>query len=1084
MKKIKLVLKAILFCVAAALSMGIAQAQPWPWPNDNAPFGTNGNFINNWSFELPAQTTKIQTGFDGVTNWFSNTNFVGSDTGIETGTGCYEGTRQAFLKDSDGIHIKQTTSHIIQQGECFLVSVGLKNEFVNDVNMNKIDGWISVSLFYGGTTNSEGITFTTNNILVHPSPNNNNNLATDFTNYFFGVITDQVPVTAIGTNVGIDIWQTSSQLNTNVTMAWIAVDGVVVISTNGIPPLAGGMVMAPANWGWGGETVTITEGASGSSLFFQWQTDGGGGGSLTNIPSGADGVTGDNTNKIIVVTSTNIGSYKYRVIITNSLGMVTSPVTPYTVRGRTRPFITQNIGTLENGPVTNIFAFNGSVVNLYAAFDGVPPITNQWTFGATTIADATNNLYTLNNVQDPASVGWYQYSSTNFLGNSNTMSAHLTVLAKPGAPTNVGTNMYVNCVMTNNPWAYWKFEETNDTINQSMQAYDYSGNNFDATYGTNCFDGAETLVYVGAGYHGPRAWSIENTHYEGFPPTNGCAGMGGDAKTAVPNGYLSVPPLNLNTNAVTFTMWIYPKSAAIPSSAGLFMNRNGSDAAGVGFGTTTNALGTPCLTYTWNSNSAATYGWNSGLFPVAGSWSFVACVVTPTNTSMYLYNARGAATNLLKSVFVMTNNPEAFGGIGATRLGGDSQDGDSRRTFAGEMDEVAIFNNSMSEGQIQDLFLRSLGITTGVAPSITTQPASHTTIYNGTTLQLSVVAGGIPSPTYQWQYTTDSGATWANVADIPNTIIGSTSNVLIMNSYPIPLYISINNFQVTVQNSSGSITSAPIANVTVLSIPGNANGGLWTVNYAFATTNGGGLGNPFIGRGVLGTGTYWNALGTNGASQVTNTASFLDNGSTVSGINFTSQTGDSVGLTSSLYRGVPTNNLLLDTFATLGSVTPTPFVFSPIPNGKYNLAVYACVGSWLDRAASITVLTNGVSAGTKGLTNVQDSVFATIDNLAIYTNLLVMNQKLEVDIVFLPTAAHTNTDSGEADFNGAQLQLLKYAPAITNLNMATHTLSWRGGGLYHATNVLGTWETNPFVSPFTFTPTGHMQFFRIYNPTF
>jgi hypothetical protein len=678
----------------------------------------------------------------------------------------------------------------------------------------------------------------------------------------------------------------------------------------------------------------------------------------------------------------------------------------------------------------------------------------------------------------------YQYLGTNFFGNTNTSKATLTVMPKQGAPANVGTNMYVNCVMTNNPWAYWKFEETNDTINQSMQAYDYSGNNFDATYGTNCFDGAETLVYVGSGYHGPRAWSIENTHYAGFPLTNGCAGMGGDAKAAVPNGYLSVPPLNLNNNAVTFTMWIYPKSAAIPSSAGLFMNRNGSDAAGVGFGTTTNALGTPCLTYTWNSNSAATYGWNSGLFPVAGSWSFVACVVTPTNTSMYLYNVQGAATNLLKSVFVMTNNPEAFGGIGATRLGGDSQDGDSRRTFAGEMDEVAIFNNSMSEGQIQDLFLRSLGITTGVAPSITTQPASHTTIYNGTTLQLSVVAGGIPNPTYQWQYTTDNGATWANVTDIPNSIIGSTSNVLIMNSYPIPLYASINNFQVTVQNSSGSITSAPIANVTVLSIPGNVNGGLWTVNYAFATTNGGGLGNPFIGRGVLGTGTYWNALGTNGASQVTNTASFLDNGSTVSGINFTSQAGVAVGVTSSLWRGVPTNNLLLDTFATLDSVTPTPFVFSPIPNGKYNLAVYACVGSWLDRAASITVLTNGVSAGTKGLTNVQDSVFATIDNLAIYTNLLVMNQKLEVDIVFLPTAAHTNTDSGEADFNGAQLQLLKYAPAITNLNMATHTLSWRGGGLYHATNVLGTWETNPFVSPFTFTPTGHMQFFRIYNPTF
>ena len=52
MKKIKLVLKATLFCLAAVLSMSLAQAGPYgPWLNDNAPFGTNGNVILNWSFE-------------------------------------------------------------------------------------------------------------------------------------------------------------------------------------------------------------------------------------------------------------------------------------------------------------------------------------------------------------------------------------------------------------------------------------------------------------------------------------------------------------------------------------------------------------------------------------------------------------------------------------------------------------------------------------------------------------------------------------------------------------------------------------------------------------------------------------------------------------------------------------------------------------------------------------------------------------------------------------------------------------------------------------------------------------------------
>jgi hypothetical protein len=449
---------------------------------------------------------------------------------------------------------------------------------------------------------------------------------------------------------------------------------------------------------------------------------------------------------------------------------------------------------------------------------------------------------------------------------------------------------------------------------------------------------------------------------------------------------------------------------------------------------------------------------------------------------MYMYYINGASTNLLKSVFAITNNPEAFGGIAATRLGGDSGGGDGR-TFAGAMDEVAVFTNSMSENQIQDLFLKALGGLTGLAPSITTQPANTTTLYAGTTLQLSVVAGGIPNPTYQWQYSADKGATWTSFADDAGIgVSGATSNILTITGFPAISWVARTNFQLIVTNNYGSVTSS-LANIIVLRIPGNSNG-LWTVNFAITTTNGGGLGTPFNGRGVLGMGSYWNALGTNGASQVTNTTTLWDDGATVSGINFQSQAGVNVGVTSSLYRGVPTNNLLLDTYATFSSVTPTPLVFSPIPNGRYNLALYGCVGNWLNRATKFTVFTNGVSAGSKGLTNLQDSAFVAGDNLAVFTNLLVMNQHLEVDIVFLPCPLNTNTASGEADFNGAQLQLIKYAPAITNFNPLTRTLSWQGGILSSATNIMGPWQTNSFTSPFTMNPTGHMQFFRIYNPTF
>jgi hypothetical protein len=140
------------------------------------------------------------------------------------------------------------------------------------------------------------------------------------------------------------------------------------------------------------------------------------------------------------------------------------------------------------------------------------------------------------------------------------------------------------------------------------------------------------------------------------------------------------------------------------------------------------------------------------------------------------------------------------------------------------------------------------------------------------------------------------------------------------------------------------------------------------------------------------------------------------------------------------------------------------------------------VGNWLNRAIKFTVYTNGLVAGTASMTNLQDVLFLPNDNTAVFTNLLVLNSSLEVDMVYLPCPANTNALSGECEFNGAQLQLLKYAPQVTNMNMTTHSLGWVSGGLFRSTNVLGPWVTNPGVSPITFTPTGYMQFYRVYNP--
>ena len=1101
MKKIKLVLKTALFCLAAVLSMGIAQAQSYwttNWVNDNAPFGTNGNLINNWSFELPG-TVKIQSGFDTVPYWFSDeAGFTGNDSGIQGGTipansnveDSYDGTWDAFTRADQGFHARQTTGYVIQQGDCFLVSVASKGEWINDVNWTKIDGYLSVMLYYGGTADvvvgganqtvgTVGTPFFTNTFVIHPAPGGGSHTThTDWTNYFFGVITNSIPTNAIGHIIGIDVWQSTTQYNANADGAqcWLDFDGVVLIPTNGIPPIAAPVVLTPTNSVWGGDTLTFSENCFGSlPMAYQWQTDGGSGGAMNDI----DGATLTN---LVVTAPTTPGTNKYQVIMTNNNGSVTSAVVFYVVRGLAAPAITQDTGTAEFGPITNLFAFIGGNVDLYAASDGAPTITNQWDIntgsGYVTIAGATNYLRVLTNVQTSAD-GYYLLGATNAIGSSNSTPAYLTALVVPAAPSSNGTtNMYAYCVYTNHPWAYWRFEETTNTLTNSMQAYDYSGHNFDATYGNSdgtsgagCKDGGESLA---AGIYGPG----HGDNLSGFPSRNGCATLANGKN----NGCLTAPPLNLNTNTVTFTMWIYinPNDNLITAYTGLLMNRNGSDAAGIGFGgnVTTNDYGVTGVSiaelgYTWNSNSASTYGWHSGLYPAVSTWNFVACTITPSNTTMYLYFVGQDAqlntvTNLFKAAHTVTNAVEAFSG-GRTWIGSDNYN--NGNTFDGYIDEVAVFTNALTEAQIQDLYLRSLGLVTGIAPVFTAQP-TNTTIFQNQTLTLTATASGVPSPWYQWQY--ESGTTWSSMGS--SASIMPNASTLVYSNWTST---SVTNFRCTATNLYGAATSS-VAVVTTLPIV-NYNKGLWTVNFAVATTSHGGPGTPYVGRGLLGTNTYWNALGGN---PFENATSLRDDGSTHSGV-MIGVTNASVGTFSSLGDDSPMDNALLDQYAQIvDTVNGMNFFFTQVPNGRYNLALYGCTAAYADRGAGFTVYTNGVSAGTQWITNKQDTYFLPYDNAVVYTNLVVTNGMLQVnESIALATPAHTS--STEADFNGAQLELITYGPNVLSLtNSGTNlVLTYAGGFVLQSTNVTGPWTTNTTVGAgaVTINPTGQLKFYRVWT---
>ena len=1086
--------KTALFCFVMALGVTLAQAQPYwqtnGWPNDNAPFGTNGNVIENWSFELPPNTD-ISTGFDTVPYWFSSPHQTFSSTSGMDSTGGEappDGLGTCWETCSDLCHVRQTTSHIIQQGDCFLFGMWIKNEWVYTAGWIHTDAYMTVVLYYGGTTDvvvnganqtigTLGTPFFTNTFVIHPAPNPSHTIQSDWTNYFFGVITNWIPANAIGQPIGIDFWDSTTNYNPNDDpfQTWLNFDGVILIPTNGIPPIAAPVVLTPTNSVWGGDTLTFTESCFGSlPMYYQWQTDGGSGGALNDI----DGATLTN---LVVTASTTPGTYKYQVIMTNNNGSVTSAVVSYVVRGLAAPAITQDTGTAEFGPITNLFAFIGGNVDLYAASDGAPTITNQWDIntgsGYVAIAGATNYLRMLTNVQTSAD-GYYLLGATNAIGSSNSTPAYLTALAVPAAPSSNGTtNMYAYCVYTNHPWAYWRFEETTNTLTNSMQAYDYSGHNFDATYGNSdgvsgsgagCKDGGLSLA---AGIYGPG----HGDNLSGFPTRNGCATLANGKN----NGCLTAPPLNLNTNTVTFTMWIYinPNDNLITAYTGLLMNRNGSDAAGIGFGgnVTTNDYGVTGVSiaelgYTWNSNSASTYGWHSGLYPAVSTWNFVACTMTPSSTTMYLYFVGQDAqlntvTNLFKAVNNVTNAVEAFSG-GRTWIGSDNWN--NGNTFDGYIDEVAVFTNALTEAQIQDLYLRSLGLVTGIAPAFTAQPTNET-IFQNQMITMTATASGVPSPWYQWQY--ESGTAWSSLG----TAVGRTPNASTL-VYPNWTSTSVTNFRCTATNLYGAATSS-VAVVTTIPIA-NYNKGLWTVNFAVPSTVNGGPGTPYVGPGLLGTNTYWNAVGGN---PFENATSLRDDGSTHSGV-MIGVTNAYVGTFSS---GVPCDNVLLDQYAQIfDTVNGMNFFFTQVPNGRYNLALYGCTAAYADRGAGFTVYTNGVSAGTQWITNKQDTYFLPYDNAVVYTNLVVTNGMLQVnESIALATPAHTS--STEADFNGAQLELITYGPNVLSLtNSGTNlVLTYAGGFVLQSTNVTGPWTTNTTVGAgaVTINPTGQMKFYRVWT---
>jgi hypothetical protein len=256
--------------------------------------------------------------------------------------------------------------------------------------------------------------------------------------------------------------------------------------------------------------------------------------------------------------------------------------------------------------------------------------------------------------------------------------------------------------------------------------------------------------------------------YPGFEANHTACAMDGSA------GSIVVPGQPIGTANLTITCWVRRSVNDQNPYAALLYQRNlgvGPElATGLNFGAEND------LQESWND----TPNWLSGLVVPADQWTFVAMVVTPTNSTLYM-NDQSVAHDY-------PHDPHDWSAA-SIYIGEDP--GSDWRFYTGLIDDVAVFTSSLTADQIQQIYYSA-----EVPPIILEQPqAPSGTLSIGGSVTLAVTAIGVPPLAYQW---TRNG----------QPLSGSTTPALTL------AYLSmsdVGSYAVVITNAYGSITSSIVA---------------------------------------------------------------------------------------------------------------------------------------------------------------------------------------------------------------------------------------------------------------------------------
>ena len=335
--------------------------------------------------------------------------------------------------------------------------------------------------------------------------------------------------------------------------------------------------------------------------------------------------------------------------------------------------------------------------------------------------------------------------------------------------------------------AFWPLNETGDPSTgiggPPVIAYDVVGG-FNGVYGTNADNGGGNALNSFAAVQGPGP-----AGFTGFPTAAGYNGALGSLQGWRANTYVvaSNTPIfqGLNgpagmavpnsTNA-TLVAWINPQTNEV-GATGLMVTRSGQFGSIRTDGMAYYNSAAHDMGYIWDNNASTTYGYNSQEVIGTSNWSMVAVVITPTNSMIYVGNS-----NILTAVTqVIANSNEPWGA--GVAIGGDPGQNPINNSFGGFMSSVAMFSNSLSAAQLENLWIA--GVSNGAVPYpfITAQPnpTNIELLSPGGVFSLSASAFGVQPCSGYWQYNSGSGWVTVSSADVSapsvNTLLSNTLEV-------------------------------------------------------------------------------------------------------------------------------------------------------------------------------------------------------------------------------------------------------------------------------------------------------------------